>query len=513
MRAAGERRRPPALLLGAAAVVAAATLLPLYYLGDRAMARGWAFVVDELVQPRTGLLVGRSLLLVVVVTAASVVLGVGFAVLLTRTDLPGRRLFGVALALPLAIPSYLLAFLWLSVQPAIAGFWGACLVLTLGCYPYVLLTTTAALNRTDPAHEEVARSLGVTGVELLFRVTLRRVRAAVAAGALLVALYVISDFGAVAAMRYEVFTWVIYGAYRSGFNPSRAAVLALVLMVFAVALVVAEGRARGRAAAFRVGGGAARPAPVSRLGPWRAVAVAAALGVIAAALVVPMVALGDWLLAAGPRWDAAEWAAAVGATLGLSAVTALVCTAAAVPLGVLVARYRSRMTRALEGAAYVAHGLPGIVIGIAMVSVGITVLRPFYQREPLLILAYAVLLVPVAVGSVRAAIESTPVRHEEVARSLGRGPLGAFAAVTARGAAPGVAAGAALVLLTCMKELPVTLLLRPTGTDTMATRLWTFSSVSDYASAAPYAVALVVFAALPTAALSLWSGQSVEVRD
>jgi iron(III) transport system permease protein len=83
--------------------------------------------------------------------------------------------------------------------------------------------------------------------------------------------------------------------------------------------------------------------------------------------------------------------------------------------------------------------------------------------------------------------------------------------VTGRAAAPGIAAGAALVLLTCMKELPVTLLLRPTGTDTMATRLWNYSSVSDYASAAPYAAALVVFAAIPTAALGLWSAQTVRV--
>ncbi|MDO3638510.1 ABC transporter permease subunit, partial [Mycolicibacterium arseniciresistens] len=248
-------------------------------------------------------------------------------------------------------------------------------------------------------------------------------------------------------------------------------------------------------------------------GPWRPVAVAGALVVVAAALVVPVVALADWLLAAGPRWDAGEWSAAVVSTLWLSAVAAVVCTVAALPLGVLVARYRSPVTRTLEGASYVAHGLPGIVIAIAMVSVGVVALRPFYQREPLLILAYAVLLVPVAVGSVRAAIEATPVRHEEVARSLGRGPFAAFASITARGAAPGIAAGAALVLLTCMKELPITLLLRPTGTDTMATRLWTYSSVSDYASAAPYAAALVVLAALPTAAIGLWSAQVVEVRD
>ena len=505
-------RRAPALLLIPAALVAAGTLIPLAYLAERALERGWPFVIEELVQPRTAALVGRSLLLVVVVTAACVVLGVGLAILVSRTDIKARRALAVALTLPLAMPSYLLAYLWVSAYPSIAGFWGACLVLTLVSYPLVLLTTTAALARVDPAQEEVARSLGLGGWAVLFRVTLRQARAAIAAGALLVALYVLSDFGAVAAMRFEAFTWVIYGAYRSGFNPARAAVLSLVLMVFAVALVIAESRARGLAASSRIGGGSPRPAPLNRLGRWNGVTLAVPVAVLGAAVVVPGVTLADWLLTAGPRWNAAEWFGALGSTVWLSAAAALASTAAALPLGVLAARYRDRATRILEGASYVAHGLPAIVIAISMVSLGVLLLRPIYQREPLLILAYTVLFVPLAIGSTRAAVEAAPIRLEEVARSLGRTPLQAFGAVTARVALPGIAAGAALVLLTCMKELPVTLLLHPTGTDTLATRLWSYSSVSDYAAAAPYAAALLMFAAVPTAVLGMWSTGAGGVR-
>ena len=432
--------------------------------------------------------------------------------LLTRTDVKARRALAVALTLPLAMPSYLLAYLWVSAFPSVAGFWGACLVLTMVSYPLVLLTTMAALARVDPAQEEVARSLGLGGFAVLLRVTLRQARAAISAGALLVALYVLSDFGAVAAMRFEAFTWVIYGAYRSGFNPARAAVLSLVLMVFAVALVIAESRARGLAASSRIGGGAPRPAPLNRLGVWSGVALVIPAAVLGAAVVVPGVTLADWLLAAGPRWDAAQWLGALGSTIWLSVAAALAATAAALPLGVLAARYRGRATRTLEGASYVAHGLPSIVIAIAMVSLGVLLVRPIYQREPLLILAYTVLFVPLAIGSVRAAVEAAPVRLEEVARSLGRTPLHAFGTVTARVALPGIAAGAALVLLTCMKELPVTLLLHPSGTDTLATRLWGYSSVSDYAAAAPYAAALLVFAAVPTAVLGMWSTGAGGVR-
>jgi iron(III) transport system permease protein len=290
-------------------------------------------------------------------------------------------------------------------------------------------------------------------------------------------------------------------------------VLSLVLLVFAVGLVIAESRARGRAAASRLGGGTARPAPVSRLGPWWPLAALAPAAVLAAAIVVPAWALAQWLRAAGPRWEAGEWAGALGSTVWLSLVTALVCTVAALPLGVLAARHRDRATRALEGGSYLAHGLPAIVVGISMVSVGVLLLRPIYQQAPLLVAAYAVLFVPMALGSTRAAVASAPPTLEEVARTLGRPPLRAFTAVTARVAAPGIAAGAALVLLTCMKELPVTLLLRPTGTDTLATRLWDFSSISDYASAAPYAVGLVAFAAVPTAVLGYWSAGPREARS
>lgn len=493
-------------MLVPAVLVAVGMLLPLVYLGERALERGWAFAVDELVQPRTAALVTRSLVLVVVVTGACVVLGVGLAVLVSRTDLRIRRVLAVVLTLPLAMPSYLLAYLWVSAFPAVAGFWGACLVLVLVSYPLVLLTTMAALSRVDPAQEEVARSLGLGGPAVLFRVTLRQARAAIAAGV---------AGGAVRAQRLRRGrSHALRGVHLGhlwrlpvGVQPvaGRGA--------FVGADGVRGGAGRRGEPGPRFGGGSTRPAPVNRLGPWRPVALLVPAVVLAAAVGVPGVALARWLLTAGPRWNGAEWLSALQSRVWLLVVAAVACVLAALPLGVLAARHRGQATRILEGASYVAHGLPAIVVGIAMVSLGVLLLRPFYQREPLLILAYAVLFVPLAIGSVRAAVEAAPIRLEEVARSLGKSPLRAFGAVTARLAAPGIAAGAALVLLTCMKELPVTLLMHPTGTDTLATRLWGYSSVSDYAAAAPYAVALLVFAAIPTSVLGMWSARLGEVRS
>ncbi len=157
---------------------------------------------------------------------------------------------------------------------------------------------------------------------------------------------------------------------------------------------------------------------------------------------------------------------------------------------------------------YAGHALPGIVVALAVIFLTVRFAYPIYQRTPGLLLAYAVLFLPAAVGAVRASVAQSPPVLEEVARSLGRTPAGVLRGVTVPLAAPGIAAGAALVFLTCMKELPATILLRPTGVDTLATEMWGHTQVSAYAAAAPYASALVLLAALPTFVLGRRFGAS-----
>jgi iron(III) transport system permease protein len=505
-RSNGHRRRAkqPWFILVPAIAAALVAIAPIAYLVDQALQRGWSEVVDELWRARTRDLVLRSVGLAATVTVLSVMIGVTAAWLVVRSDLRGRRLLAVVFALPLAIPSYLAAFAWVSWRPGLAGFDGATLVLTSVSYPFVYLPAAAALRHLDPAQEEVARSLGRRRLDVAFGLTLRQIRPAITAGALLVALYVLSDFGAVAAMRYEVFTWVIYGAYRAGFNPSRAAILASVLVLVALVLVVFEARARGRATQARLGSGSARAATPVRLGRAAVPAWAFVGAVIGAAIVFPIGRVIQWVVTfESSEVDWSDVGRALSGTVRLSLLAALATVVVALPVGVLAARFRSRTSAAIESATYVAHALPGIVIAISLVFVGVRLLRPVYQETPLLVLGYVVLFLPLAVGSVRSSIEQSSIRVEEIARSLGCRPMGVLWRVTVPLALPGIAAGAALVMLSTMKELPVTLILRPTETDTLATELWRFTAVSDYADAGPYALALVVFAAIPTAVLSV----------
>jgi iron(III) transport system permease protein len=511
-RRGGGRARPPLVLLAPAALAAAVALLPLGYLAVRASERGLGTVADVLVRERTLRLVARSLALAGTVTAVCLVLGVSLAWLAVRTRLPGGRAWAVALALPLAVPSYVAAFAWLSLFPGFGGFGGAVLVLSLCCYPYVYLPVAAALERMDPAHEEVARSLGRGPAGTFGAVTVRQIRPAAAAGGLLVALYVLSDFGAVAILRYDVFTRVIYTSYRSSFDRTPAAILGCLLVVLTVLIVWSENRTRGRAGYARIGGGTARPRGPAVRSHWAARAgLTWCVLVCGLAIGVPFGALAYWLAqGSSAGLELAELGTAAVSTLLVSGLGALLTVALALPVGALAARHRGRLPRLLEQATYAGHALPGIVVALALVFLAVRFAYPLYQRTPVLVFAYAVLFLPAAVGAVRASVAQSPPALEEVARSLGRSPADVLRSITVPLAAPGIAAGAALVFLTCMKELPATLLLRPTGMETLATELWSQTEIGAYAAAAPYAAALVLLAALPTFLLGRWSGRAAE---
>ncbi|GAB3276977.1 hypothetical protein GCM10027589_02660 [Actinocorallia lasiicapitis] len=180
--------RPPLAVLGPACAAGAFALLPLVYLAVRSLERGAGFAWEVVTAEGTAGLLGRSLALAAVVVAASLVLGVSLAWLTVRTRLPGVRFWAVLAVLPLAVPSYVAAFTWLSVAPDSAGFKGAAITLTLVSYPYVYLPVAAVLRGGDPAQEEVARSLGNGPFRTFVRVTLPQVRPAAAGGGLLIVL-------------------------------------------------------------------------------------------------------------------------------------------------------------------------------------------------------------------------------------------------------------------------------------------------------------------------------------
>ena len=507
-------KRPPLLLWAAAAVVVAAMLLPLAYLVVRSLEGGLEGVAEVVIDGETLVVLARSALLAGAVTAASVAIAVPLAWLTVRTDLPGRRALAVLAALPLVVPSYVGGFVLVSTLgprgmlqgflepfgverlPEIYGFPGAALALTLFTYPYVFLTVRAALVGMDPAMEEAARSLGSGSLATFFRVTLPQLRPAIVAGALLVALYALSDFGAVSLLQYESFASEIYLQYRSAFDRTPAAILALMLVALTIAVLLVEGRTRGRGRYH--GSAAARPAATVGLGRWRWPALLFCGGVVLLALAAPVGVLVFWLvrgLAEGeplrPLWTAA-WSSVYASGLA-AGVTVL----AAFPVAILSVRHGGKVSGLVERTTYLGYALPGIVLALSLVFFGANYAPWAYQTLGLLVFAYSVHFLPQAVGAVRSALLQVRPSVEEAARGLGRGPLAVAATVTAPLASSGVIAGAALVFLTTMKELPATLLLGPTGFETLATRIWSATSEAFFARAAAPALLLISLSAVP----------------
>ena len=493
-------KRPPLALVLPGFLAALTSIAPLAYLFDIASDRGLSFVWDEIWQQRTLELVVRSLFLAASVSVASVFISVPAAWLVTRGDIPFRSWWRILLALPLAIPSYLAAFAWVSWQPSMAGFVGAFVVLTLVSYPYVFLPVCAALSRLNPAIEEIAVIHGRGRSLQLILLAARQVRGAIATGALLVALYVLSDFGAVATMRYDAFTWVIYSSYRSGFNPSRAAILAIVLVLIALVLLFGEKILRGRNEAL-LSARSVDANPRHRVS-IKPVAIAFLSSIIVLGLAFPIWRVVTWVYRYGSEDSMSDIATALWHSVFFSGLAALATILLALPIGILAGRYPSRSTSLLEQSTYVTHALPGIVIAISMVFIGVRLLEPIYLQTPLLVIAYVALFLPVAVGSIRSAAEQIPDSLDEISRSLGLRQMAIVRRVTVPLLAPGLLSAGALVLLAGMKELPATMLLRPTGSETLATRLWTYTSVSDYAGAGPYALAIIIFVSIPTAIAS-----------
>ena len=489
--------------------------LPLVYLGIRASEAGEG-LPSLLFSFRTFGVFVNSTLLALVVTAISAVIAVVGAFLTVRTDLPARRLWSVLLTLPLSIPSFvgsfaliamfaprgsalqnLLAPLGIESLPSIYGWPGAILALTLFTYPYVFLTARAGLRGIDPALEEAARTLGHSLRSTLFRVTLPHMYPAIAAGSLLVAFYVLSDFGTPSLMRFDSFTRIIYVEYQLAFDRSSAAVLSSLLVALVAVILYLEHRVRNRASYYSLGPGSKRQAPIIRLGHWKWGAMAFCSLIVAFGLILPVGVILYWFIqgvAAGETFP--SLGIITLNTIYAAAMATVVIVALALPLAILVVRFPGKLATFSERASYIGFAMPGIVVALSLASFGSNYLPVFYQSMGLLVFAYVVLFIPLAVGTIRSSLLQINPRMEEAARSLGLGTGRVMLSVTMPMAKAGLLTGAALVILTVMKELPATLLLSPIGFRTLATQVWTSTDSALFAQASAPALILIGISAL-----------------
>ena len=499
----------PTLLVVVVLAVSVLLLSPIVWVLITAAEMPTGRLVELVASETTTTVTVNTMVLVALVTAASIAIGVPLALLTVQTDLPFKRFWTVTSALPLVVPSYIGAFAFVSAfgprgeladllapvgieqLPTIYGLGGTVLVLTLFTYPYVFLTTRASLISFDGTVVEAARTLNHTRWQAFKRVTFPQIAPGIAAGALLVALYTLSDFGTPAIMRYDVFTRMIFVEEQAR-NLDAAAVLSLLLLVMAMAVLWTESRiSAGRDGAYVASGD--RRAGEIRLGYWKLPAVGFCLTIAALCLALPVGILTLWLTratGATPAGFVFE-ASHVINSVSLAAAAAGLCVVVALPIAYLSARGDTWLSSLPERVSYVGYAVPGVVIGLSLIYLALRFVPFLYQSVIVLVFAYVVRFLPQAVGTTESSILQVDPSYVEAARSLGYTPIRAFRKVVLPLVAPGVAAGAALVFLTTMKELPATLMLRPTGFETIVTYIWLVRGAAYQGQAAIPALILV----------------------
>lgn len=509
--APGRRRRFPWVLTSSSIVVVAALLAPIGLIVAQAAQAGWGQVWSLLDRPFVATLLWNSVRLAVVVTALSAVIGTGAAWLTERTALPGRRAWAVLLIVPIVVPDFVLAWTWSSVFPAVHGYSGAVLVMTLHLYPLVYLPMAGAFRAADPAQEEAARSLGLSRWAAWLRISVRQARSTLLGGCLLVCLALLAYYGAFENLRYQTFTTAIFGELQTRFAPAVASSLSLVLVALSLFVLGGEAVFRERGRIARSGPMAQRaqqPVPLRRARPLALGAVGA---VVALALGFPVAVVGYWMATGSSTAlpGAVSLAGSAGYSTLYSAAAAAVATVAALPVAFLASRHQRRWSTALERSTFVVQGVPGLVIALSLVYLASRFIGALYQSPELLVGAYALMFFPLALVAMSSSVTRASPRLEEAGRALGKGPVAVRLTVTLPLVAPGLVAAFCFVFLSAVTELTATLLLVPTGAQTLATQFWAYAQQGvSFGAAAPYAATMMALSALPAYLLGRWFDRS-----
>jgi iron(III) transport system permease protein len=486
---------------------------------------------------------GNTLRLVIGVALLSGVLGTSLAWLTALCEFPGRRFFDWALLMPLAIPAYVLAFVavgfldyggplqsWLRETvgssawvPPIRSTGGVIAVLSLTLYPYVYLLARSAFITQGRRALEAARILGLGRMQAAWRVALPMARPWIAAGVVLACMEALADFGAVSVFNYNTFTTAIYRAWFGMFSVSAALELAGVLMLFVLVAIVLERRSRSAA---RFGSTRELLREVTRFelrGATRFGAVALAAGVFLLSFLLPVVQLIVWAVKRASQDLDFRYLGFIARSLTLAGTAALITVAASVALAYVVRRNPSPHMHGLARIATIGYAIPGTVLAVGIIVPVIALnnalqgmLRSWLgEVAPTLLLQSTLLAVLVAYLARFLAVGFNPIESglqritnslDEAAISLGAGGTSLLRRVHLPLLRTSLATAATLVFVDVMKEMPITLIFRPLGGDTLAIRVFEMTSEGEWERAALPAIAIVLAGLVPAALLTRRGG-------
>lgn len=523
----------PAWFFGATllAIVAAAPLLVIVGHVLVPQQDVWKHLAENVL----GTLVANTALLLACIVPLTALMGVGLGWLTGACDYPGRKFFGWALVLPFAIPPYVFAFVYLGlfdfsgpVQTALRtafpsiGFidirnsLGVATILSLAFYPYVYLMARSAFMTQGRTAMEAARTLGMNPSRAFFKVALPMARPFIAAGLVLVCMESLADFGAVSIFNYDTFTTAIYKAWFGLFSLESAAQLSSVLAIFVLTALVVEQRMRARMRYTEAG----RSSQAERLkltGVWKWIAFGASSLVFLLAFGVPCIQLVIWAWeVVGP--DALRYVEYSAKTLGLGLTGAAVTTMAAMTVAFAKRNAPGPIMTWTSRLATLGYALPGTVLAVGIFIpaswLDTTLISsvewltgnkssPFIQGSlGLMIVAYVVRFLAAGFGSVDSAMQRITPSIGEAARTMGVSGLALLRRIYLPMLNKGLMTGAILVLVDIMKEMPITLMMRPFGWDTLAVKIYEYTSEGEWELAAIPAVVLILVGLLPVLLLT-----------
>ena len=479
--------------------------MPLLYLIIEAINVEGSVLVENLFRMLNAKLFFNTLLLAFGVLVLNILLVTPAAWLTAHSDLRGKRIFSVLCTLPLAIPGYVMALALLGLGgnngifaslfgksiPRLSGYWGALIALSFYTSPYLFLNLRTALQGLDPNLEESARSLGYRQWRGVFCVILPPLWPAFYAAGMLITLHVVGDFGVVSLMRYETFSSALYVEYSVSFEYNYAAWLGLILLSFTGCLLFLEMRLLSTVTLYRAGHGVSRHRSLIPLRKWSGVGYLYLILLFIVTVGIPTITVCLWLYKGFDASRLAELLESLIGSLGVAIPTAVCSAILAIPIAYIGVRNLGRFSKILARIPYFIYAIPPLALGLSIIfCIG--------SVNTILILICACILhfLAEATGPVRSSIYQTSPHLEEAARTLGCSSFQAFSRTLLPLILRGMLISMALVFLATMKELPLTLLLRPAGYETLAANVWDYTSEAMYTEAALNAFVILLFSAI-----------------
>lgn len=530
------RRRASPLWTATVAIILAIMVMPIatiFVLAVSPHENIWPHLVSSVLP----VALRDTILLMVGTGLLTLTVGTGTAWLVTMYRFPGRALLDRLLVIPLAVPTYIIAYAYVELLdfagpvqtafrsifgfasardywfPDIRSLGGAIFVMSAVLYPYVYLTARASFVQQSVCALEVARTLGRSPMGTFWAVALPLARPAIAAGSALVLMEVLNDIGAVQYLGVQTLTASIYSTWLQRSNLGGAAQLASIMLLFILALFLLERFARGGAQVHHT------------TGRYRSISfqdIEGVRGYLAAAVcslpfvlgfAVPFLLLARNAVVFLGEGLAAGFLGATANSLMLAGLSAVVASVLALTLGYARRVAGNNFVRPAVRMAGLGYAVPGTVLALGLLiplatfdnwvdalmrsSLGVSTGLLLSGSIFALVLAYTIRFLAVSLGTIEAGLERISPNLDAAARALGSSPMSALMRVHLPMLTPALGTAALLVFVDAMKELPATLLLRPFNFDTLATHVYSFAALEQFEEASLSAVAIVVVGLVP----------------